>query len=176
MKAAVIRGKRLLAYEELPMPKVEPGALLLKMKYCSICGSDLEAYQEQLKQECEAFANTRSTKMTEVDREIEAIDDPLLKRQMQRRREQAYRETGAALSAARATVAELAAVLKQASNIQHVANCIRLSEELAANSQDLRVQIQQIRTFASDYSQRTATLLATLSQAGVEPAAPAVAD
>jgi threonine dehydrogenase-like Zn-dependent dehydrogenase len=42
MKAAVVKGKRRLAYEEVPMPSVEPGELLLKMRYCSICGSDLE--------------------------------------------------------------------------------------------------------------------------------------
>jgi len=48
MKAAVVKGKRLLAYEEVPMPPVEPGTLLLKTHYCSICGSDLE-YIDSLK-------------------------------------------------------------------------------------------------------------------------------
>ena len=42
MKAAVVKGKRQLAYEEVPTPQVEPGMLLLKTKYCCICGTDLE--------------------------------------------------------------------------------------------------------------------------------------
>ena len=41
MKAAVVRGKGLIGVEEVPTPSVQPGTLLLKTKYCSICGSDL---------------------------------------------------------------------------------------------------------------------------------------
>ena len=47
MKAAVVKGKRLIAYEEVPTPLVQPGTLLLKTKYCSICGSDLEYVDDQ---------------------------------------------------------------------------------------------------------------------------------
>jgi len=42
MKAAVVKGKRLIAYEEVPTPSVQPETLLLKTKCCSICGTDLE--------------------------------------------------------------------------------------------------------------------------------------
>jgi len=42
MKAAVVKGKRRIEVEEVPTPTVQPGTLLLKTKYCSICGSDLE--------------------------------------------------------------------------------------------------------------------------------------
>jgi threonine dehydrogenase-like Zn-dependent dehydrogenase len=48
MKAAVVKGKRLLAYEEVPTPVVQPGTLLLKTRYCSICGTDLEYADGQL--------------------------------------------------------------------------------------------------------------------------------
>ena len=41
MKAAVVKGRRLIAYEEVPTPSVQPGTLLLKTKYCCICGGDL---------------------------------------------------------------------------------------------------------------------------------------
>lgn len=47
MKAAVVKGKRLIAYEEVPTPSVQPGTLLLKTKYCSICGSDLDCIDNQ---------------------------------------------------------------------------------------------------------------------------------
>jgi len=45
MKAVVTTGeKRGLTIEEVPTPQVQPGTLLLKTKYCSICGSDLEYF------------------------------------------------------------------------------------------------------------------------------------
>jgi len=43
MKAAVTTGKsREIIVKDIPMPMVRPGTLLMKTKYCSICGSDLE--------------------------------------------------------------------------------------------------------------------------------------
>jgi len=48
MKAAVVKGKRLLAYEEVPTPSIRPGAVLLKMRYCCICGSDLEYVDDKM--------------------------------------------------------------------------------------------------------------------------------
>ena len=42
MKAAIVKGKKRIECEEVPKPSVEPGTLLLKTIYASICGSDLE--------------------------------------------------------------------------------------------------------------------------------------
>jgi (R,R)-butanediol dehydrogenase/meso-butanediol dehydrogenase/diacetyl reductase len=42
VKAAIIKGKKRIECEEVPKPTVEPGTLLLKTRYASICGSDLE--------------------------------------------------------------------------------------------------------------------------------------
>jgi len=43
MKAAVTTGKKgQIIVKEVPKPEVQPGQLLLKTRYCSICGSDLE--------------------------------------------------------------------------------------------------------------------------------------
>ena len=43
MKAVVTTGeKRGIIVKDIPKPQVQPGTLLLKTKYCSICGSDLE--------------------------------------------------------------------------------------------------------------------------------------
>ena len=42
MKAAVVTGRRHFEIRELPTPKVQPGTLLLKVKRCAICGTDLE--------------------------------------------------------------------------------------------------------------------------------------
>jgi len=43
MKAVVVQeDKRSIRVQEVPMPTVQPGTLLLKTIYCSICGTDLE--------------------------------------------------------------------------------------------------------------------------------------
>lgn len=42
MKAASIAGKGKVQIEDIPKPKVAPGMLLIKVTYCSLCGSDLE--------------------------------------------------------------------------------------------------------------------------------------
>ncbi len=42
MKAASIAGKGKIQIEEIPKPEPEPGMVLLKVIYCSICGSDME--------------------------------------------------------------------------------------------------------------------------------------
>lgn len=43
MKAAVIqKDRRSIEVQEVPKPTIQPGTLLLKTIYCSICGSDLE--------------------------------------------------------------------------------------------------------------------------------------
>jgi len=48
MKAAVVKGKRHIVCEEVPKPSVPPGMLLLKTRYCSICGTDLEYVDDQM--------------------------------------------------------------------------------------------------------------------------------
>jgi L-iditol 2-dehydrogenase len=42
MKAAVVQGKGRVEIEDIPKPEVGPGLLLLRVLYCSICGSDVE--------------------------------------------------------------------------------------------------------------------------------------
>ncbi len=42
MKAAVVTGRRRFEIRDLPVPKVQPGTLLLKVTRCAICGTDLE--------------------------------------------------------------------------------------------------------------------------------------
>ncbi len=42
MKAVSIVGKGKVQIEEIPKPEVRPGTLLIKVIYCSLCGSDIE--------------------------------------------------------------------------------------------------------------------------------------
>jgi threonine dehydrogenase-like Zn-dependent dehydrogenase len=44
MKALVYHGARSMGFEERPEPKAGPGDVIVKVKYCGICGSDLHAY------------------------------------------------------------------------------------------------------------------------------------
>lgn len=45
MKAVVLHGRRDMRYEEIPKPKLEDNEVLVKVYSCSICGSDLHAYE-----------------------------------------------------------------------------------------------------------------------------------
>lgn len=46
MPAAVYRGDRVIAVEELPVPGVGPGQALLEISHCGICGTDLHTLHE----------------------------------------------------------------------------------------------------------------------------------
>ncbi|MDD5127591.1 MAG: alcohol dehydrogenase catalytic domain-containing protein [Dehalococcoidales bacterium] len=46
MKAAVLHGKRDIRMENIPNPKVEPGSIVIKVRACGICGSDLHIYRQ----------------------------------------------------------------------------------------------------------------------------------
>jgi 2-desacetyl-2-hydroxyethyl bacteriochlorophyllide A dehydrogenase len=46
MKAAVLQGKRKFVIEEVPEPVVAKDEVLIKVKYCGICGSDLHVFTE----------------------------------------------------------------------------------------------------------------------------------
>jgi (R,R)-butanediol dehydrogenase/meso-butanediol dehydrogenase/diacetyl reductase len=45
MKAAVFHGKKDIRIQTFPVPEPGPDEVLLKIHYCGICGSDLEAYR-----------------------------------------------------------------------------------------------------------------------------------
>jgi len=47
MKAAVMKGPRQLVVEEVPKPKPAKEQVLVKMRYCGICGSDLHYYESE---------------------------------------------------------------------------------------------------------------------------------
>jgi (R,R)-butanediol dehydrogenase/meso-butanediol dehydrogenase/diacetyl reductase len=48
MKAAVLHGIRDIRIVEVAEPKPSPGEVLVRVKYCGICGSDLHEYQHGL--------------------------------------------------------------------------------------------------------------------------------
>lgn len=45
MKAALLRGTGDIVLEEVPVPKIADGEVLVEVKYCGICGSDLGSYR-----------------------------------------------------------------------------------------------------------------------------------
>ncbi len=45
MKAAIFRGPGHIEVMEVPTPEPAPGEVLVRVHYCGICGSDVEAYQ-----------------------------------------------------------------------------------------------------------------------------------
>ena len=48
MKAAVFYGAGDLRVEERPMPKAGPGQMVVKIDYCGVCGTDVEAYKYEI--------------------------------------------------------------------------------------------------------------------------------
>lgn len=46
MKAAVVEGKRKFGVKEVPKPAIGADEVLVKVKYCGICGSDLHIFKE----------------------------------------------------------------------------------------------------------------------------------
>jgi (R,R)-butanediol dehydrogenase/meso-butanediol dehydrogenase/diacetyl reductase len=44
MKAAVYKGNQKLSVEEVPTPTPGPGQVLVRVKYCAICGTDVHAF------------------------------------------------------------------------------------------------------------------------------------
>lgn len=48
MKAAVLRGVRDIAIEEIPVPEIGPGDVLIKVSNCGICGSDIHSFSTGL--------------------------------------------------------------------------------------------------------------------------------
>ena len=44
MKAAVYKGEQRLEVEEVPTPTAGPGQVLIKVRYCAICGTDVHAF------------------------------------------------------------------------------------------------------------------------------------
>ncbi|MCF0230651.1 MAG: alcohol dehydrogenase catalytic domain-containing protein, partial [Parasporobacterium sp.] len=48
MKAAVFYGKGDIKIEERPMPKAGPGQMVVKIEYCGVCGTDMEAYKYEI--------------------------------------------------------------------------------------------------------------------------------
>jgi 2-desacetyl-2-hydroxyethyl bacteriochlorophyllide A dehydrogenase len=45
MKAAVMRGAHDIVIEEVPYPRLEPEGVIIKVRACGICGSDLHMYR-----------------------------------------------------------------------------------------------------------------------------------
>lgn len=48
MKAAVFYGAGDIRIEDRPMPKAGPGQMVVKIDYCGVCGTDMEAYKHEI--------------------------------------------------------------------------------------------------------------------------------
>jgi L-idonate 5-dehydrogenase len=56
MNAAVLHGPKMIKLEAMPLPKLNPGMVLLRVRRAGICGSDLHYYEHGY---CAAFVPTR---------------------------------------------------------------------------------------------------------------------
>jgi 2-desacetyl-2-hydroxyethyl bacteriochlorophyllide A dehydrogenase len=60
MKAGIYYGEQKIKIEEADIPVPEPGYVLIQMKYCGICGSDLHSYFGQWGQSAKASGHETS--------------------------------------------------------------------------------------------------------------------
>jgi 2-desacetyl-2-hydroxyethyl bacteriochlorophyllide A dehydrogenase len=75
MKAAVYYGPRDLRVENIPIPEVGPKDILLKVKYCGICGSDVHSYGTGLYiNEGQIMGHEFSGEVVEVGDEVKNIE------------------------------------------------------------------------------------------------------
>lgn len=72
MKAAVLHGAREIRLEEVPYPVLEAHGVIIKVKACGICGSDLHVYKREDKGGT-IFGHEFSGEIVEVGREVKDI-------------------------------------------------------------------------------------------------------
>ena len=80
MKAAVFHGSRDIRVEEVETPKLEAGDILIKIRTCGICGSDLHTYKYNLFLDLSRLVNRRrilghefSGEITEINGQVEGL-------------------------------------------------------------------------------------------------------
>ena len=44
MRAAVYKGERVLEVEDIPTPTAGPGEVVIRVRYCAVCGTDVHAF------------------------------------------------------------------------------------------------------------------------------------
>ena len=75
MKAAVFYGPGDVRYEDVPDPVLESGDILLRIKACGICGSDLHTYRHGLFEDLGVVVGNGRVMGHEFSGEIASIDD-----------------------------------------------------------------------------------------------------
>jgi len=73
MKAAVYHGPRDVRVEEVAKPKLEKGDILLRIRACGICGSDLHTYQHGLFEDLGIVVETGRVMGHEISGEIAEV-------------------------------------------------------------------------------------------------------
>lgn len=76
MKAAVLHGARDVRVEDVPDPDLQPGDVLLRVRACGICGSDLHVYKHGMFHELGAPVDSGRILGHEFSGEVAAIAGP----------------------------------------------------------------------------------------------------
>ena len=73
MKAAIFKEKGKLAVEEIPDPKPAADEIILKVKYCAICGSDLHRYAHGMMNPGLIMGHEYSGEVVEVGKNVKGF-------------------------------------------------------------------------------------------------------
>jgi len=74
MKAAVYKTKQVLEVQDLPMPKVGPRDLLVKVTNCAVCGSDIHRYANGMLRPGIVMGHEYTGKVIDKGSEVEGFD------------------------------------------------------------------------------------------------------
>ncbi len=75
MKAAIYHGEQKIGIEDVDIPEPEPGYVLLQMKNCGICGSDLHSYFGQWGQSNKASGHEISGVVVKCGEGVTSFDE-----------------------------------------------------------------------------------------------------
>jgi (R,R)-butanediol dehydrogenase/meso-butanediol dehydrogenase/diacetyl reductase len=70
LRAAVFRGVRKIDITDVPKPKPDPNDVLIKVKYCGICGSDVGSYKTGTYEEGLVIGHEFSGEIVELGRDV----------------------------------------------------------------------------------------------------------
>jgi L-iditol 2-dehydrogenase len=73
MKAAVYRGKGQLRLEEIPVPEIGPGELLVRVEACGVCGTDIKKIEKGTLAPPRVFGHETAGTVVEIGRGVSAF-------------------------------------------------------------------------------------------------------
>lgn len=123
----------------------------------------LHELHAELAKDISNYDAARTSKLADLNTELQQIKDSGTRRHMERLRTRAQRQTTEAIQNAQNALAALEGVLAQGTDLQHAARCVQLADELQLQGNDLATQVERAKEHVATYNRLTNNLLAQLT-------------